>query len=367
MPRRADAPNNSPHAPGSLVRFLHLTQEDGLSQNAGLAFLQDSRGFVWIGTQDGLNRYDGHAFTVYKNDPDDPASLSYNSINALLEDRDGHIWIGTWGGGLNRFDPRTQQFTRFQDDPENPISLSSDNVTSMLQDAAGTIWVGTLGGLDQFDPQTGGFTHYRSDPDDPTSLSSDAVSTLFEDSRGALWIGTGGLSVAGAGLNQLDRATGKFTRYTHDPANDQSIAGNNISAIVEGPDGALWIGTGGFSVEGAGLDRFDPRSGVFTHFKHDEAQPDSLSADNVMDLVVDDDALWVSTFGSGLNRMELSAPGQFMHYRHNPYFAESLSGDETWAHAERSIGHVVDRHGAQRSQPAARQHRSVQPVSPHSR
>ena len=325
------APNHSPQSPGSLVRFLHLTQEDGLSQNAGLAFLQDSRGFVWIGTQDGLNRYDGHAFTVYKNDPDDPASLSYNSINALLEDRDGHIWIGTWGGGLNRFDPRTQQFTRFQADPENPIGLSNDNVTSILQDAAGTIWVGTLGGLDQFDPQSGGFTHYRHDPDDATSLSSDAVSTLFEDSRGALWVGTGGLSVAGAGLNQLDRATGKFTRYTHDPANDQSIAGNNIAAIVEGPDGALWIGTGGFSVEGAGLDRFDPPSGVFTHFKHDEAQPDSLSADNVMDLVVDDDALWVSTFGSGLNRMELSAPGQFVHYRHNPYFAESLSGDETWA------------------------------------
>ncbi len=126
------APTHSPQAPGSLVRFLHLTQEDGLSQNAGLAFLQDSRGFVWIGTQDGLNRYDGHTFTVYKNDPDNPTSLSYNSINALMEDRDGQIWIGTWGGGLNRFDPRTQQFTRFQHDPNNPISLSNDNVTSML-------------------------------------------------------------------------------------------------------------------------------------------------------------------------------------------------------------------------------------------
>ena len=134
------------------MRFLHLSQEDGLSQNAGLAFLQDSRGFVWIGTQDGLNRYDGHTFTVYKNDPDNPTSLSYNSINALMEDRDGNIWIGTWGGGLNRFDPRTQQFTRFQHDPNNPISVSNDNVTSLQQDTAGTIWVGTLGGLDRLDP-----------------------------------------------------------------------------------------------------------------------------------------------------------------------------------------------------------------------
>jgi PAS domain S-box-containing protein len=326
------APIHSPQAPGSLVRFLHLTQEDGLSQNAGLAFLQDSRGFVWIGTQDGLNRYDGHTFTVYKNDPDNPTSLNYNSINALMEDRDGQIWIGTWGGGLNRFDPRTQQFTRFLHDPNTPTSLSNDNVTSLRQDAAGTIWVGTLGGLDRLDPQTNGFTHYRNDPNDPKSLSSDAVSTLFEDSRGALWIGTGGLSVAGAGLNQLDRVTGKFTRYAHNPADDKTIAGNNISAIVEAPDGALWIGTGGFSVEGAGLDRFDPRSGTFTHFKHEEAVPDSLSADNVMDVIADDDGvLWVSTYGSGLNRMELATPGQFVHYRNNPYFAESLSGNETWA------------------------------------
>jgi ligand-binding sensor domain-containing protein len=292
------APPHSPYAPGSLVRFLHLSQEDGLSQNAGLAFLQDSRGFVWIGTQDGLNRYDGHAFTIYKNDPENPVSISHNSINALMEDRDGQIWIGTWGGGVNRFDPRTQQFTRFQHDPANPISVSDDNVTSLLQDAAGAIWVGTLGGLDRFDPQSSGFKHYRNDPNDSASLSSAAVSCRFEDSRGALWVGTGGFSVAGAGLNQLDRGTGKFTHYTPDPANDKTIAGNNISAIGEAPDGALWISMGGFGVEGAGVDRFDPQSGTFTHFKHDEAAPDSLSADNVMDLVVDAGTLWVSTYAA---------------------------------------------------------------------
>ena len=172
--------------------------------------------------------------------------------------------------------------------------------------------MGTLGGLDRLDPQSNGFTHYRNDPNDPASLSSDVVSTIFEDSRGALWIGTGGLGVAGAGLNQFDRVTGKFTRYIHDPANAQTIAGNNISAIVEAPDGTLWIGMGGFSVEGAGLDRLDPQTGTFTHFKHDEAAPDSLSADNVMDLVADEaGGLWISTYGSGLNRMEFAAPGRF--------------------------------------------------------
>jgi PAS domain S-box-containing protein len=325
------APDRTQPAPGSLVRFLHLSQEDGLSQNAGLAFLQDKNGFMWIGTQDGLNRYDGYTFTIYKNDPDNAASLSNNSINALMEDRDGQIWIGTWGGGLNRFDPRTQQFTRFQHDPANPNSLSNDVVTALWQDGTGTIWIGTLGGLDRLDPQAGTFAHYRSNPNDPASLSSDAVSTIFEDSRGALWIGTGGLGTEGAGLNRLDRATGTITRYTHNPLDPKSLGGNNVAAIVEAPDGALWIGLGGYGVEGAGVDRFDPQTGTYTHFKHDEPNPDSLSNDRVMDLVADESGdLWISTYVSGLNRMSFANPGRFEHFRHNPYFPESLSGDETW-------------------------------------
>jgi ligand-binding sensor domain-containing protein len=146
-----------------------------------------------------------------------------------------------------------------------------------------------------------------------------------------LWIGTGAFGLTGAGLNQFDRAEGKFTRYTHNPLNAKTIAGDNVSSIVEAPDGALWIGTGGFSLEGAGLDRLDPQTGTITHFKHDEAIPDSLSADAVMDLVADDSGdLWISAWGGGLNRMSFDRPGYFDHYRHDPYFPESLSGDEAW-------------------------------------
>src|SRR5678816_3953460 len=89
-------------APGSIVQFEHLTIENGLSQNAGLAIFQDSKGYLWIGTQDGLNRYDGYTFKIYKHDPEDPGSISHNSILAITEDRDGYLWVGTWGGGLNR-------------------------------------------------------------------------------------------------------------------------------------------------------------------------------------------------------------------------------------------------------------------------
>ena len=100
-------------APGSFVRFEHLTSEDGLSQNAGLAIFQDSRGYLWIGTQDGLNRYDGYSFKIYKHDPDNLNSISYNSILSIAEDKNGSLWIGTWGGGLNRFDPATETFIRY--------------------------------------------------------------------------------------------------------------------------------------------------------------------------------------------------------------------------------------------------------------
>src|SRR5574339_432614 len=100
---RPGSNNDLNFAPGSIVRFEHLSIEDGLSQNAGLDIFQDSRGYLWIGTQDGLNRYDGYGFKIFKHDPDDPTSLSHNSILAVAEDTKGYLWIGTWGGGLNRF------------------------------------------------------------------------------------------------------------------------------------------------------------------------------------------------------------------------------------------------------------------------
>src|SRR6185503_14571391 len=118
-------------APGSIVQFEHLTIEDGLSQNAGLAIFQDSKGYLWIGSQDGLNRYDGFNFKIYKQDPEDPSSISHNSILAITEDKDGYLWIGTWGGGLNRFDPVTETFVSYHSYPNDPSSLSSDTINSV--------------------------------------------------------------------------------------------------------------------------------------------------------------------------------------------------------------------------------------------
>lgn len=317
------------HAPGSVVRFEHLTVQDGLSQNTGSVLFQDRRGFLWVGTQDGLNRYDGYTFRVFSHDPEIPGSISSNSILCIAEDRDGFLWIGTRGGGLNRFDPITETFTAYRNMADDPASLSDNIVTSILQDATGTLWVGTLNGLDRFIPETGGFDHFRNVPDDPFSLSSNAVSVLFADSRHQLWIGTGALGMPGSGLNRFDASTGKATRFQHSDLDPTSLISDNISAIYEAPDGNFWIGTGGYDLPGNGLDLFNPRTGMAVHYSHEAEIEDSLSGNDITALWGDSSrTLWVGTRSHGLNRMDFANAGHFTRYQHSPYFRDSLSANE---------------------------------------
>ena len=319
-------------APGSMIQFEHLTIEDGLSQNAGLAIFQDSQGFLWVGTQDGLNRYDGYIFKAFKHDPEDPGSISHNSILSITEDNEGYLWVGTWGGGLNRFDRISETFVRYRHDPDDPSSLSNDVVTTIKEDSHGILWVGTLDGLDRYRPEQEGFDHFAHDPGDPNSLSNNAISVIFEDSLAQLWIGTGAFGMEGSGLSHFDPATGKAVHYQHDDSNPASLASNNISSIYEAGDGTFWIATGGFSLRGTGLDQFDPRTGTARHFSHNPQISDSLSTNDLMSLWGDPNGmLWVGTWTNGLSLMDLSKPGHFTHYQNDPFFAKSLSGNEVWA------------------------------------
>ena len=152
---QAFARSNSQNSyPGISFRFEKISIDDGLSQNAGLALLQDSQGYLWIGTQDGLNRYSGLALNQFKHNPDDSNSISHNSIIALYEDKEGMLWIGTWGGGLNRLDPRTNRIDRFMPDETNPDALPNATVTAISEDQNGRLWIGTQDGLAMFDRET---------------------------------------------------------------------------------------------------------------------------------------------------------------------------------------------------------------------
>ena len=150
---------------GADLKFTHLTTKDGLSQGYVVDILQDRRGFMWFATRDGLNRYDGYTFVVYKHDPNDPGSLSSSFIQDLMEDDHGYLWVAT-NNGVNRFDPTTERCTRYLHDPNDPGTLGGASVKSVAQDRHGHLWFGTEdGGLDRLDPGLGTFTHHRNDSD----------------------------------------------------------------------------------------------------------------------------------------------------------------------------------------------------------
>ena len=286
----------APSDDGPPFRFDRIATEQGLSSSEVWSVARDHHGFVWFGTLDGLNRYDGYEMKVFKHALTDPNSLSDNKIRTVYEDRAGTLWIGTWSGGLNRYERESETFTRYQHDPNDPASLSSDSVFAILEDRAGTLWLGTRGGgLERFDPATGAFTHYRHDPAQATSLGDENVFALWEDHDGALWVGTDG------GLDRLDPATGTFTHYRHNPDDPASLSNDTIRALFADDSGTLWVGTWG-----GGLDRFDRTTGKFTHYRNDANDPQSLSHDGVFSIHQDaTGALWVGTIGGGLNRLDL--------------------------------------------------------------
>ncbi len=247
-------------------RFEHITIDDGLSQGLVWTIHQDRRGFMWFGTKDGLNRYDGYNFVVFRHDPFDSTTISGNSVTAIFEDSRGKLWFGTQNSGLNCFDPATETFHRFKHDPENLNSLSSNFVTAICeaQDPQGTVeksttlWIGTVdGGVNKLVLTAKGelnapvsgyhFTRYLHDSTNPGSLSHNGVYDLLVDRSDVLWVGTEN------GLNQLAQAAGSgknpvsqnqsFVSYFHDPENSGSLLSPKRNSLLEGRDGELWFAT----------------------------------------------------------------------------------------------------------------------------
>lgn len=327
-----------PPRPNAVVQFQQLSLEDGLSQSVVNTILQDRQGFLWFGTQDGLNRYDGYNFKVYKPNPEDPNSLSDGWIESLFEDSDGYLWIGTYQGGLNRYNPNTNTFTQFHHIPEEPSSIGEGMICAILQDRSGTLWVGSTDGLNKFNPDSGSFTHYRNDPNNPDSLSHNNVHVIYQDSKDRLWIGT-----LGGGLELFDPVTGKFKHFRTNPGADEEegelaskppvtnmeetllgtqdiISNNYIQGIVEDRKGNLWVGTQ------RGINHFNPNRRQFKHYLTVEKDSSSLSNNSTSSLLIDHNgALWVGT-QYGLNRFNETS-GKFTRYFASPLVPDSLSNN----------------------------------------
>ena len=289
------------------IRFSYLNTEHGLSQNSVLDITQDHQGYIWIGTQEGLNRYDGHEILLFERDAFDSTSISHNWIWSLMVNSDGKLWVGTDGGGINIYDDKTETFTTIRHDPANEGSISSDRTSSLLQDTNGNYWVGTVSsGLNKIDGESGEVTRYVWDEEDPNSLPHNSVLTIYEDSRARLWIGTDG-----GGLARYDRSTDSFVRHQHNEA-DHSISHNTVAAILEDRDGWLWVGT-----RDGGLNKFDTESGKFERFLHSSDNPTSLSNNFVRDVLQDrDGTLWIAT-DNGINEWHPDQEGFARYYSKN--------------------------------------------------
>ncbi|MCP5108746.1 MAG: PAS domain S-box protein [bacterium] len=308
-----------PDARDIAVTFDNIGLEQGLSQLSVNTITRDKNGFMWFGTEDGLNKYDGYNCKIYKHNPDDPTSIPDNHVRVICEDTgDDVLWIGTHGGGLGKLDLKNDTFTNYKHEPGDPLSLSHNQVYSLYIDDSGVLWVGTWGGgLNKFDKEKETFTHYRYQRGNPAGLSHDIVRAIHKDCNGVMWIGT-----YGGGLNKFDIRTGTFTHYRHRPGRPDSLSNDQVMTICETKNGKMWIGT-----DGGGVNLFDREEGTFTRYRHNPGVPGSLSHDRIKFIHEDRfGVLWVGTFGGGLNRFDYKTR-TFTAFRHNPANLKSLPGD----------------------------------------
>ena len=315
LPQQARSQNSN-------IVFEHFSIDQGVSGVAVPCILQDRAGYLWFGTLEGIDRYDGYSFTSYKHDPDDTASLVNAFVNTLCEDKAGNIWVGTYAG-LDELDRASGKFTHYLPHPSGPGANHGNYVISIHEDRDGLLWVGTNDGLNVFDRSNGKFTCFREDTTDPGG-GYDPIQAICEDRTGLLWIGTN------LGLNRFDKTSRKFIHVWH-VVNQMNYLDNSIHSIYEDASGILWLGGG------AGLVAFDQRAGTFTQYTHDPKDPRSISSNRVSS-ISDDNAghLWVGTELHGVNVFDKKTKS-FTHYVHNAKDPGSLSSNGIFSvYCERS-------------------------------
>ncbi|WP_300600104.1 hybrid sensor histidine kinase/response regulator transcription factor [Niabella sp.] len=321
------------------IDFNHLTSENGLSNNSVLSITQDAQGFIWLGTSNGLNRYDGSQIKTYMAG-DDQSGLSSNNIIALFRDSRQQLWAGS-SAGLNHYNDEKDNFEKIRLPVAAPVAincifedrrqrlwigtskglfaltgkkrekitcfvtpdkqnLAGSMIKTVFQDQAGNIWIGSTTGLVRM-WETGDRYYYESfryHPANPKTLSSDNISAICEDRAHRLWVGT-----QNSGLNLYDPLTKTFTRFikNHNP---QGLIHDNIRTLMLQNDSALWIGTQ------EGLSVLNTHTGRMVSFQNDGANPKSLSQNSIYSLYRDaNGSVWIGTYFGGANRVDAFTTG----------------------------------------------------------
>ncbi len=359
---------------GQRLKFEHINTDDGLSSNTVRCILQDSEGFIWFGTDAGLNKYNGYNFTYYYHEPKDSNSLLNSYINSIQEDLKGNLWIGS-SGGLNKIDKTTGKIIGYKHDANNPNSLSDNTVNSIHIDSSGTLWIGTGNGLNKLkikhnkttEKDSFIFKHFRYDNLDQKSISHNTVFKIYEDKSGILWIGTGNA------LNKFDKTTETFIRFFPDKENKRK---SSVRAIYEDKNGNLWIGTWGYlykfnkstnrfypykdwhtryiisivedlygtlwmgASNNRGLLKYNEKSNTFTLYRNNPSDNNSLNSNFVNALFVDKSGiLWIGNIYTGINILD-KKKNKFKHLNHNPSDSNCLSMNNIWSICEDRNGKV---------------------------
>jgi ligand-binding sensor domain-containing protein/signal transduction histidine kinase len=273
------------------LKFEKIDVEQGLSQSTVNCIIQDKTGFLWIGTIDGLNKYDGYQFNIFRADADDPDAISSNYINCMLEDRNGLIWVGT-REGLNCYNPVYEIFTKFIHDEKNDSSIPDNNANCLLEDKDGFLWVGTNCGLAKFDRKSNTSKNYLNDTCNQQSIPSNYIYSIYQDRSDVIWIGTSN------GLAKYNPDKDDFTTYTSKSSSTLPVTFNAIRGINEDNKGNLWVGTTW------GLNKINPERTEVSHYLGDPQNPSNprnLSSSGIYCIFNDNEGnVWIGVWNGGL-------------------------------------------------------------------
>lgn len=299
--------------------------EDGLSNNEVNTVIQDRRGYIWMSTADGVDRYDGYAFQVFRHDSNDPGSISGNLVRALYEDPEGRLWAGTIANGLNLYDPQTGGFRHYRHIPGDPDSLGSDSIWCLRSAPDGNLLIGTYdAGLDIFNPKTGKFRHYPAGSG-PEAPSSNHIESMVVDDHGHAWLATT------AGLDEFDLSGSTPTRHFK---TQDSRDGNIIEGIAEDGEHRLWLAT----QDGAYI--YEAGHATLSHIPGIPRKSDLLVGKKLLTVFVDDDKnVWYGDSQTGLYIIRHGS-NQMLRYQHETGDDESLSSDDIWNISKDKAGYI---------------------------
>ncbi|QHT69390.1 hypothetical protein GXP67_23485 [Rhodocytophaga rosea] len=316
-----------PGDPSKEVFFEHISVDKGLSSTSVYAITQTWDGFLWIGTQNGLNRYDGYGFKSFNFIPGNSASLSNSWVKALAVDKVGNLWVAT-SSGLNRYHRETESFTSYFHHKPQKNSLADNNIWNLFTDKEGTLWVGTNNGLSKYIPAKDHFVNYYI-PSQPGQQVSNAINAITEDNDGNLWVGTWG-----SGIFKFNKETGEFRNFT-DITSIQAAAGLYVKVLKYDRKGNLWIGT-----QDTGLHTYNPTSRQYKIFKKQAGDINSISDNGILSLLEDSRGdLWFGTHDGGINYFH-SSNASFIRYQTDFLKPQSFQGHWVPCFFEDNAGNI---------------------------